>query len=190
METNTFSQNIASKRRELLRKYRGQLIIGVVALITLAVTVFAFAGPRTADSSENKPTVQIKRSYEVVARLEDKQRTTGRFNVTVTQARYADSILVQGSKARPIKGKTFLVLDMEIENPHKISLYAFPVDLFRFVREDSQKFAPSVHQGTVLVRPEATKKSNIGFVVSPTEKSFKIEVGEVGKTKEILEITF
>jgi len=79
---------------------------------------------------------------------------------------------------------------MEIENPHKVQLYAFPVDLFRFIRDDGQKFAPSVHQGKVLVRPEATKKSNVAFVVKPTEKKFRIEIGEVGKSKEILEITF
>ena len=110
--------------------------------------------------------------------------------MTVTQARFADSILVQSKRATPVKGKLFLVVDIEIENPHKVQLYAFPVDLFRFIREDGQKFAPSVHQGAVLVRPEATKKSNVAFVAEPRQKKFRIEIGEVGEAKEILEITF
>ena len=108
----------------------------------------------------------------------------------VTNAQIADSILVQGKVARPIKGKVFLVVNMEIENPYKVALYAFPVDLFRFVRTDGQKFAPSVHQGSVEIRPQATKKSNVAFVVAPTDKKFTVEVGEIGKEKQTLEITF
>jgi len=33
-------------------------------------------------------------------------------------------------------------------------------------------------------------QSNIGFVVDPGEKDFKIEVGEVAKDKQIIEISF
>ena len=79
---------------------------------------------------------------------------------------------------------------MEIENTYKVALYTFPVDLFRFVRGDGQKFAPSTHQGTVTIRPQSTKKSNVAFVVEPTDKKFTIEVGEIGKEKQTLEITF
>lgn len=185
-----FKENILSRKPTWLNKSRGLVILGVIALIVI-VGVFLSIGDNTSSiSSDNQPSVDIQRSYVVVARTEEKQRTTGRFNLTVTKARFADSILVQGKRAKPIKGKIFLILDMEIENPHKVQLYAFPVDLFRFIREDGQKFAPSVHQGAVLVRPEATKKSNVAFVIFPNEKNFKIEVGEVGKEKEILEISF
>jgi hypothetical protein len=166
------------------------LAIGaVIVLILIFGAVFLFnTGP--SDDAEDKPTVKIGKSYEIIARTKDKKRTTGRFNLTVTNAQFSDSILVQGKRARPVKGKTFLVLNMEIENSHKVQLYAFPADLFRFEREDGKKFAPSVHQGTVLVRPQATKKNNVAFVVLPSEKKFKIEVGDVGETKETLEITF
>ena len=102
----------------------------------------------------------------------------------------ANSLLVQGKRAKTREGKTFLIINMEVENTYSVPLYSFPVDIVRLVREDGKRIAPSVHQGTVEVRPISTKKSNVGFVVDPNDKDFKLEVGEVSGEKEILEISF
>ena len=191
---SSLAEKISNRRRQWQEKLTRNKVFAIallVVIILIAGIIFIFGRERSSNTSENLgPSVQINKSYEVVARTEKKQRTTGRFKMAVTKARFANSVLVQGKRARPVQGKMFLIIDMEIENPHKVQLYAFPVDLFRFIREDGQKFAPSVHQGAVLVRPEATKKSNVAFVAEPGEKKFKIEVGEVGEAKEILEITF
>jgi hypothetical protein len=171
-----------------LKNPRTLVIAGLIVIAIIAL-VFFIASRKTS-GPEEKPTVAINRSYSIVARTQEKKTTDGKFQLIVTNAQIADSILVQGKVARPIKGKAFLIINMEIENSYKTALYAFPVDLFRFVRGDGQKFAPSVHQGTVEIRPQATKKSNAAFVVEPDDKKFKIEVGEIGKAKETLEITF
>ena len=34
------------------------------------------------------------------------------------------------------------------------------------------------------------KKSNVGFVINPDEKDFRIEIGDVSSEKQILEISF
>ncbi|OGY32498.1 MAG: hypothetical protein A3A57_03235 [Candidatus Woykebacteria bacterium RIFCSPLOWO2_01_FULL_41_12] len=191
---SSLAEKISNRRRQWQEKLTRNKVFAIallVVIILIAGIIFIFGRERSSNTSENLgPSVQINKSYEVVARTEKKQRTTGRFKMTITNARFASSVLVQGKRATPIKGKIFLIVDIEIENPHKVQLYAFPVDLFRFIREDGQKFAPSVHQGAVLVRPEATKKSNVAFVAEPGEKKFRIEVGEIGEAKEILEITF
>jgi len=186
-----FLQENKHKLLKLASTPKNLLIIGVVAVAVIAAGYFiSNRNNSSVLTEEDRPTVTISKTYEIIARTKERQRTTGRFKMTVTNAQFADSILVQGKRARPVTGKTFLVLNMEIENPYKVSLYAFPVDLFRQVREDGKKFAPSVHQGTVLIRPEATKKSNVAFVVLPTDKKFKVEVGDVNTPKETLEITF
>jgi len=171
-----------------LKNPRNLVIAGLIVVAIIALGFFISS--RKKSGTEEKPTVAINRSYSIVARTQEKKTTDGKFKLIVTNAQIADSILVQGKVARPIKGKAFLVINMEIENSYKTALYAFPVDLFRFVRSDGQKFAPSVHQGTVEIRPQATKKSNVAFVVEPDDKKFKIEVGEIGKDKQILQITF
>jgi len=167
---------------------RNLVITALAVVVLIAIGIFFFG--RGNQSVKPNPMVQINRTYTVVARTSERKATDGNFTLKLTSAEIGNSILVQGKTARPIKGKVFLILNMEIENPYKVALYAFPVDLFRFVRTDGQKFAPSVHQGTVEIRPQATKKSNVAFVVSPGDKKFTIEVGEIGKEKQTLEITF
>ena len=186
---NDFLNTRKNKLPSWMREPRNLAIFGAIVLVLVIAGFFIF-GRDKSESDENKPTVKIGRTYEVIARTQERQKTNGRFTLTVTDAQFADSILVQGKRARPIKGRVFLVINMEIENSYKVPLYAFPVDLFRFVRSDGKKFAPSTHQGTVQIRPESTKKSNVAFVVLPTDKKFKIEVGDVNSPKETIEINF
>jgi len=162
--------------------------LGLVAIILIILTVGFFL--MNALGVTKKSSVIINKEYSVTAKTQDKKLTNGKFTVKITSAQFSDSILVQGKKAKPVEGKVFLVVNMEIENTYKVPLYAFPVDLLRFIRNDGQGFAPSVHQGSVEIRPQSTKKSNVAFVVLPTEKRFKLEVGEVGGIKQTLQINF
>ncbi|MEX0621549.1 MAG: hypothetical protein WD187_00945 [Candidatus Woykebacteria bacterium] len=173
--------------RQLLNKNIKKILLGSGAVLALIVLLFVFIKPSGINGSK---VIEINKSYEVVARTEERLRTDGNFKLRITNAEFGDYILVQGKRANPIEGKVFLVINMEVENPYPVALYAFPVDLFRLVREDGSKFAPSVHQGSVQIRPESTKKSNVGFVVFPSEKKFKLEVGDVSDPKETLVITF
>lgn len=164
-----------------------KILLGLGVVLTLIVLLVVFVKNVNIGSEK---TIEINKSYDIVARTQERQRTDGNFNIRITNSEFADFILVQGKRATPIKGKVFMVVNMEIENPYPVALYAFPVDLFRLIREDGSKFAPSVHQGSVQIRPEATKKSNVGFVVDPSEKKFKLEVGDINNPKETLEINF
>ena len=138
-----------------------------------------------------KPTAKINQSFSTQARTEDKIRVRDAdLLVTINGADIDNSLLIQGKRARTREGKTFLIINMEVENEFQVPLYIFPVDLLRLVREDGKKIAPSVHQGTVEIRPISTKKSNVGFVIDPDEKNFKLEIGELSGEKQLLEISF
>ena len=179
----------ASKTAKILSWFKNprNLVISLLVLVVAAgLWFFVFGSKR----EESKPTVKIDRSYTIVAKTKEGQRTDGRLKLTVLNAQIAPSILVQGKVARPVKGKVFLVLNLEIENSYKVPLYTLPVDLFRFIGGGGQKYPPSTSQGRVEIRPESTKKSNVAFVVTPGDKKFKIEVGDVNESKELLEITF
>jgi len=182
--------NLNNKKQSWLTRPKTLLIGGLIVLAAVVGIILFFVIKNSISGSETKPSVDINQTYTITARTIDKKLTDGKLKLRVTNATYADSILVTGQLATPVKGKTFLIINMEIENPYKVSLYAFPVDLFRFVRSDGALFAPSVHQGTVEIRAQSTKKSNIAFVVLPTDKKFTIEVGEIGQAKKTLEIHF
>ena len=168
------------------------IVVAAVALIVFGGLSFWFVRSLNNNSTlgAKNSQVLINKNYTVIARVKDGRRTDGKFEMAVANAEIANSLLVQGKKARTREGKTFLIINMEIENPHPVALYIFPVDLYRLVRPDGKQLAPSVHQGAVEIRPQATKKSNIGFVIDEGEKNFKVEVGELSGEKETLEINF
>jgi hypothetical protein len=180
-QRNSFS----SKIKSFVSKPKNIFIAAVVVLLLIAATFFI-----NSSQTLNQKPVTINKQYSITARTSDRRGTDGTLKLRVTDAQFADSIIVQGKTARPVKGKIFLIINMEIENPYRVVLYTFPVDLFRLIRSDGEKFAPSVHQGSVEIRPQATKKSNVAFVVLPGDKKFKLEVGEVSGTKQTLIINF
>jgi hypothetical protein len=112
MEQYNFQKNRFRIPKWLI-KPKNLFIVGSIAVALIVVGFLALNqdGSKVLTAAD-RPTVKIGKSYEVVARTKDGRRTTGRFQVTVTNAQFADSILVQGKRARPVKGKTFLVLNM------------------------------------------------------------------------------
>ena len=168
-----------------LKNFRLLLLTTAFTAILLGLGIWAQQG------IGGKPQAKINKELSVQARTRDKIRVSdANLKVNLVNAEMANSLLVQGKRAKTREGKTFLIINMEVENTYAVPLYSFPVDLLRLVREDDKRIAPSVHQGTVEVRPISTKKSNVGFVVDPNDKDFKLEVGEVSGEKEILEISF
>jgi len=168
-----------------LKNFRLLLLITAFTAILLGLGIWAQQG------IGGKPQAKINKELSVQARTRDKIRVSdANLKVNLVNAEMANGLLVQGKRAKTREGKTFLIINMEVENTYAVPLYSFPVDIVRLVREDGKRIAPSVHQGTVEVRPISTKKSNVGFVVDPNDKDFKLEVGEVSGEKEILEISF
>lgn len=181
---------ISTNRRFLslpfsLKKIKIPALIIVFIAILIAIGVWAQSG------IGGNPQANINQDFSVQARTKDKLRVRDTdLLVTLTNTTINNTLLIQGKRASTREGKTFLIINMEVENQFKVPLYIFPIDLLRLVREDGKRIAPSVHQGTVEVRPVSTKKSNVGFVIDPNEKDFKIEVGEVNRDKQVIEISF
>ncbi|MEX0616868.1 MAG: hypothetical protein WD231_03610 [Candidatus Woykebacteria bacterium] len=168
-----------------MKKLRIPIIIFIFLIVLTTLALWAQSG------ISSKPEAKINQEFSIQARTKDKLRVRdATLAINLVDAQEADNLLVQGKRARTRDGKTFLIINMEVENSYSVPLYTFPVDLMRLVREDGKKVAPSVHQGTVEVRPISTKKSNVGFVVDPSEKNFKIEFGELNDEKKILDISF
>lgn len=159
------------------------LIVGLLAAYGL-YTIF-FSG-----SSNAAPKVlPLKQSFNVSAKTQDGRSTNGILKVDVTGTYKTDNLLVQGTKVTARNGKQFLVLNMEITNPYNLALYTYPVDSFRLISSDGKKFAPTAHQGNVEIRPQATKTSNIGFIVPLSQKKFKVEVGALTGEKVLLDFS-
>lgn len=188
--SNITTKTAQTSRRTLrlgstLKRFRIPILVVALISVVLLVAVWAQSGV------SSKPQAEINQGFSVQARTSEKVRVRDAdLSVTLTNADIDNVLLVQGKRATTREGKTFLIITMEVENQFEVPLYIFPIDLLRLVREDGKPVAPSVHQGTVEIRPVSVKKSNVGFVINPDEKDFRIEVGDVSAEKQILEISF
>lgn len=178
--SNIFKKIISNPKRIVF------VIMALLAAFGL-YTIF-FGGSSNSNSAPTK-ILPLKQNFSVVALTKDGKTTNGNFAIDVTGAYRADSILIQGSNVVARNGKDFLVINMELSNPYNLPLYNYPVDSFRLIGVDGKKYAPTAHQGNVEVRPQATKTSNVGFIVPKELKKFKVEVGQLTGDKVLLEFS-
>lgn len=99
-----------------------------------------------------------------------------------------EEVLIRGQRAQAKNGKVFLVFEIALRNDTGSILYLDPVDLVRWIETDRDYIAPQVSQGNLEVRPQSTKKSNLGFVVPDGQKKFSFQVGELEGEKENFEV--
>jgi len=99
-----------------------------------------------------------------------------------------EEVLIRGQRAQAKNGKVFLVFEIALRNNTDQVLYLDPVDLVRWIETEKDYVAPQVSQGNLEVRPQSTKKSNLGFVVPDAQKDFSLQVGELDGEKSTFEI--
>lgn len=176
------------------------VVIGVVILVVAfgAVRLFAKAKPQVAgtqtsntsiasESSNAKATAEVGKTFDFTAINVNKVQKPVKF--TILKVERKDQIMVQGEVQVAPKGADYLLVRLEIENPHTERLAIAPSDLVRL--EDSGKFfAPDYHNGNVVLDPISTKKELIAFVVKQDANNFSFQVGQLDGDKQKVEISY
>lgn len=134
--------------------------------------------------------VNVNRKFEVPIKTKEGKETGEKLLVTVTMIEKTPNILIQNKPAKTKEGKTFLILNMEIQNDTKTQLKVKPVDMVRLVGEDGRNYAPDVHNNEVNAEPVSIKKTKIGYVVDEPQNKFKLLIGEVRGSQETIEVEF
>lgn len=165
--------------------------IGIILLVAVVLAALGiFLATRTGGSPLGTSQKKIDQTYSVLARDKNGNSLNRYINLHVTDVGKVNTVLVQGQKLRARDGKEFLLVNFETDNATKTVFYLNPTDLVRYLKSDGKKFAPTVYQGILEVRPESSKNSNIGFVIEPKDETFVLEIGDLESQKQTLEIKF
>lgn len=185
------------KFKELLRKnFKLIIFLGVILLGLGALLGYKF-GKRTSSSIiKPKPreervlaSVEVNRSFFFKG-YDGEGKPRGTLGFTITTVEKENQIVVKGKPINPQKGKLFLSVNIELQNDNPRSLGISSRNLVRLIDGEGKKYAPSFYNKGVVIAPESVKKDKIGFVVEAKEKSFRLQVGEPAREKEIIEIQF
>ncbi len=168
--------------------------LALICIIVLLIIGIKASGrdPQTVvggtSSSSVQSSVGVNRRFEVPIKTKEGSETGEKLIITITNIDKTDNILIQNKPAKTKEGKTFLVINMEIQNDTKKQLKVKPVDMVRLVGEDMRNYAPDVHNNEVNVEAVSLRKTRVGYVVNKGQTKFKLLIGEVRGSQETIEI--
>lgn len=116
----------------------------------------------------------------------------GSFTYSLLSAEIRNEIVVKGSKATAIPGRTFLIINLKLVNDGNQGITVNTRDYVRLVvnNKDKELLAPDVHNDPIEVQPISTKYTRIGFAINDTDKNLTLLVGELEGAKDKILINF
>ncbi len=109
----------------------------------------------------------------------------------IESAELQDSIIVKGQRARAVKGRTFLILNIKISNNFTQGIEINSRDYVRLLVNDSKELiAADVHNDPVAVQAISTKYTRLGFPINDSDKNLMLKIGEIKGSKQTIQLNF
>ncbi len=175
---------------------RKKIIAGVflviVAFFVLNNTIFS-KNKGGVNSAAKTVSSTLGKSFDFPA-LNNSGKPTGnnKIKFTVASAEKTNQVLVNDKIYTAKNNKLFLIINLELKNDAAQQLNILPGDLIRlsYNGDESNKYAPDLHNNLVPIAAISTKLDRIGFVIPDTAKDFKLYIGELEGKKEEIKIDF
>lgn len=170
------------------------IVIAVIALVAFGIG--RFTSPKFTqyiDTRTAAPTAKeqktMNQSFDFAVK-DNKGVEISKIKYVLNTAVIQDQIIIQGTRATAIKGKTFLIINFSITNNSNKYIQLNSRDYVRLVGNNGELIAPDIHNDPIQVQPISTKESRLGFPVDDTIKNFTLSVGEVDGKKTTVALNF
>ncbi|OGC58280.1 hypothetical protein A3A70_03240 [candidate division WWE3 bacterium RIFCSPLOWO2_01_FULL_42_11] len=172
------------------------VIYGVVVILIIVGLVGAFnyfKKGNVLSSKTDKVAVVAATATQEVNRTIELSVADGKaqpVKMTVEKVELRDEVFVQGKRAKAVKGRTFLILNVKIVNDNNSSLQ---LQTRNFVRlsvngNESEWLAPEIHNDPVEVQAQSVKYTRIGYSINETDKQMKLRVGKIDGDKQTIDL--
>lgn len=181
-------------------------LIAIILIFLVGAMIFGFwfkktmsdknyiAASSTGDQEKVTPpyaTKQLDREFSFPLR-DDKGKEVSTFKYIVQNAELTREIIVKGQKGTAVKGRTFLIINLKINNDSKQRIQINSRDYIRLMvnGNDKELLAPDIHNDPVEVQPISTKFTRLGFAINDSDKNLKLQIGEIEGDKQFIELSF
>lgn len=172
-------------------------VLIVVVFVILAIAAVRVLGrsrsqntsPTVASVSNSDQNVTVDREF-IFPVVDQKGKEITELKYKVTSAEMDDEIIVQGQKATAVKGRTFLLINIQITNAFEKPITLNSKDYIRLsVNGDKSNWlAPEIHNDPVEIQAISTKITRVGFPINDSDKNLVLQVGEIEGEKQEIEI--
>lgn len=123
---------------------------------------------------------------------DEKGKEATKIKYTLDSAELRDEIVVKGQKATAVKGRTYLILTIKLTNSFD---KAIKFDSLNYVRlsvngNKNEWIAADIYNDPILIQPQSTKMTRLGFPINDTDRNLILRVGEVEGSKKQIPIKF
>lgn len=191
--------NIMKKLSVITLRVGKKKIVLILLILGLAsVLYFQFSKQKqTKGMSETnavsgpRATAQVNKELSIPLK-DEKGKIVSTISYSLQTADIRDEIFIQGQKAVAVKGRTFLIMTIKITNPYDKSIQVNTRDYIRLSMNsnESEWFAPEIHNDPVQISPISTKITRLGFPINSSDKNFKVKMGEIAGEKQSLDLNF
>jgi|Napbiome12C3dose_1001474.scaffolds.fasta_scaffold00012_80 hypothetical protein len=188
-------QSLSLKKREVFLIITILVLIAALVVTLMSVNSINASANNTLSGSASKaqiqaPTAKIPLNKEFSFPIKnDKNQEVGKIKYLINGAEERDEIIIKGQKATAVAGRTFLILNLKIDNNSKNGIQMNTRDYVRLtVNNGSEWLAPDIHNDPVEIQAISTKYTRIGFPISDTDKKLKLQIGEINGDKEIVDL--
>lgn len=168
------------------------LVIGIVTMIRNANSgsaSIAGAADNRIELEEAIDTQNINKTFSFP--LKDASgKEVSKIKLTLEKAELRDEIIVKGQKATSVKGRTFLILPIKIQNDFNQRVEINVRDYIRLIinNNTNERLAPDIHNDPVEVQAISTKATRVGFPINDTDKALTLQIGEINGDKENIKL--
>jgi hypothetical protein len=181
---STFSTRSFSKGATILTLLLFIIISSILTYLVTRRSLIQTSAVQASDPRTNlsMPLAQETLNKKYVFPLTDGNgNTVTNFDYSIIDAQLRNEIVVNGKPATAIKGKSFLILNINLKNDYKQPINVNAKDYIRLAINGDMNtlYAADIHNDPVNVQAISTKPTRIGFVIDDTTKKLSLSIGQI-----------
>lgn len=195
--------NLSNKDQKKMKKY-----IPLAIIVVIIGTIVLLSGKLLQGSSQNSPqavtidqkttipgpkataTINKQMAFSIA---DEKGKEVTKLQYSIQSAEIRDEIVVKGTRAVAISGRTFLILNLKLVNTYDKAININARDYVRLVvnGNTNELIAADIHNDPVNVQAISTKDTRLGFPINESDiNALSLRVGEIKGSKETIELKF
>lgn len=169
------------------------LAAAIVAVITTTVIVIVKAQRKSADTRVEVQGAKARQDINAefpISIKNSKGEEAAKIKMELQSAELRDEIIVAGKRATSVRGRTFLILNLKLTSDFSQSIEINVRNYFRLTTngKEAELLAADIHNDPVLIQPQSTKYTRIGFPINDTDKQLVLWEGDVSSQKQKVEL--